>query len=85
MGLMEEFFAMHRNGKGKSEHGQEREQGQSSPLNLDETLFHWSPDISFSITDVFKAGILCGELGKAKEMTAQSSRRKRRTKGNTRG
>jgi hypothetical protein len=64
MDPLDEFFSAHRNGKGKPGKPETRSaQALREPMDLSETLFFWSPKIRFSLEDVFKAGIICGEMG----------------------
>lgn len=79
MDMMGEFFAMHRNGKNKEKKDVESTAGGKERLDLDETLFHSRVGISFSLRDVFKAGILCAEFGAQKNTTA-SPRNQRKKK-----
>ena len=63
MDLMDEYFDAHRNGKGKKHRRETTKQKRGEPLDLNAALFHSSRVLSFSIMDVFKAGILWAEIG----------------------
>jgi hypothetical protein len=63
MGLMDEFFHAHRNGKGKKHKPEPARKKRREPLDINASLFHSSPTMSFSALDIFKAGILWAEIG----------------------
>jgi hypothetical protein len=78
MGLMDEYFDAHRNGKGKKRQRSTSKQILREPLDLDAKIFVSSGAISFSIRDVFKAGILWAEMnahaGELPEKDSSASR-----------
>jgi hypothetical protein len=66
---MDEFFDAHRNGKGKKHRRETTKQERRPSLDLNATLFHSSGALSFSIMDVFKAGVLWAEIGAGERRT----------------
>jgi hypothetical protein len=81
MNPLDEFFGAHRNGHKKSRKPDIPNQNREDSLNLDTPVFHWSATISFSLRDVFKAGLICGDLCArmpSEEIEAGTPSRKRR-------
>jgi hypothetical protein len=63
MDLMDEYFDAHRNGKGKKHRRETTKQKRREALDMNAPLVHSSRAVSFSIMDIFKAGILWAEIG----------------------